>query len=85
MIQYPLTEKIGEPDLLVGRAKEFGLLDKWLGRIPKRLSKSRVILARRKSGKPAIVQRIFNRLWRANGDIIPFYFNIGEKKTWYHR
>ena len=83
MIQYPLPEKIGDPDLLVGREKEFALLNKWLSRIPKRLGKSRVILARRKSGKTAIVQRIFNRLWSADGDIIPFYFNIAEKKNWY--
>ncbi len=83
MIQYPLPEKIGDPDLLVGREKEFAILNKWLSRIPKRLGKSRVILARRKSGKTAIVQRIFNQLWSADGDIIPFYFNIAEMKIWY--
>jgi hypothetical protein len=64
-MQYPLTEKMGEPDLLVGR-KEFQRLNKWLANIPKRLSKSRVIMARRKSGKTAIVQRIFNPLWNQN-------------------
>ena len=53
-MQYPLPESIGNPDLLVGREKEFALLDKWMGRIPKRLSKSRAILARRKSGKTAM-------------------------------
>ncbi len=82
-MQYPLPERIGNPDLLVGRAYEFDLLDKWISRIPQLLSKSRVILARRKSGKTAIVQRIFNRLWDANGAIIPFYFNIPEVKMWY--
>lgn len=81
-MQYPLPERIGNPDLLVGRAKEFGLLNKWLDKIPQRLSKSRVILARRKSGKTAIVQRIFNRLWSANGLIVPFYFSISETKKW---
>ena len=82
-MQYPLAERIGDPDLLVGRAKEFRLLDKWLNNIPKRLSKSRVILARRKSGKTAIVQRIFNRLWSADEMIIPFYFSIAETKKWF--
>ncbi|MCP4216265.1 MAG: hypothetical protein GY765_16575, partial [bacterium] len=38
---------------------------------------------RRKSGKTAIVQRIFNRLWDENGAIIPFYYTIPEKKMWY--
>jgi hypothetical protein len=79
-IQYPLSEKIGEPDLFVGREKEFRLLNKWLSNIPKRLSKYRVILARRKSGKTAIVQRIFNQLWSENGAVIPFYFSFEESQ-----
>jgi hypothetical protein len=80
---YPLAEKIGDPDLLVGRQREFTLLDNWLANIPRRLSKSRVILARRKSGKTAVVQRIFNRLWNENGAVIPFYFDIKDSKVWY--
>ncbi len=82
-MQYPLTEKIGEPELFVGREKEFRLINKWLANIPKRLSKSRAILARRKSGKTAFVQRIFNQLWTANGMVIPFYFDMKETKVWY--
>jgi len=82
-MQYPLTEKIGEPELFVGREKEFRQINKWLANIPKRLSKSRAILARRKSGKTAFVQRIFNQLWTANSMIIPFYFDIKETKMWY--
>jgi hypothetical protein len=82
-MQYPLTEKIGEPELFVGREKEFRQINKWLANIPKRLSKSRAILARRKSGKTAFVQRIFNQLWTENGMIIPFYFDIKETKVWY--
>jgi len=82
-MQYPLVEKIGDPDLFVGREKEFRLLNKWLNNIPKRLSKSRVILARRKSGKTALVQRIFNQVWSENGPIIPFYFSFDESKIWY--
>ncbi len=75
-MQYPLPEKIGDPTLLVGREKEFALFNGWLELIPRRLGKSRVILARRKSGKTAIVQRIFNRLWTDNGAVIPFYYNF---------
>ncbi len=83
IMQYPLQEKIGDPDLLVGRELEFNNFGKWLTLIPRKLSKSRVILARRKSGKTAFVQRIFNQLWSENGDVIPFYFDIAEKKIWY--
>ncbi|MDM8550175.1 hypothetical protein QUF72_08865, partial [Desulfobacterales bacterium HSG2] len=82
-MKYPLREKIGYPELFVGREKESEDLDKWIANIPKKLSISRVILARRKSGKTAIVQRLFNRLWSDNGDVIPFYFDIGENKIWY--
>ncbi len=82
-MQYPLIEKIGNPDLLVGREKEFSNFNKWLSMIPERLSKSRVILARRKSGKTAFVQRLFNQLWSENGAVIPFYFDIADKEIWY--
>ncbi len=82
-MQYPLIEKIGNPELLVGREKEFNQFNKWLSMIPDRLSKSRVILARRKSGKTAFVQRLFNQLWSENGKVIPFYFDIADKEIWY--
>ncbi|WP_139786906.1 hypothetical protein, partial [Desulfamplus magnetovallimortis] len=82
-LKYPLPERIGEPDLLVGREKEFALFHKWIDKIPKRLSKSKVILARRKSGKTAFIQRIFNQLWSANGKVIPIFFELGENKQWY--
>jgi len=82
-MQYPLTEKIGQPELLVGREKEFRQFQKWLDKIPDKLSKSRVILARRKSGKTVFVQRIFNQLWNENGLTIPFFFDVADTKIWY--
>ena len=82
-MQHPLTEKIGDPDLLVGRENEFRHFNNWIANIPKRGSKSTAIMARRKSGKTAIVQRLFNQLWSENGAVIPFYFEFAEKKTWY--
>jgi hypothetical protein len=81
-MQYPLEEKIGDPSLLVGRSREWKNFGKWLRYIPKKLGQSRVILARRKSGKTAFVQRIFNQLWSENGAVIPFYFEIAENKVW---
>ncbi|CAN2042223.1 ATPase domain-containing protein [Candidatus Magnetomoraceae bacterium gMMP-15] len=82
-MQYPLHESIGIPELFVGRKLEFELFDNWLKRIPKQIAKSRAILARRKSGKTAFIQRIFNNLWNENGKVIPFYFSIPDKKMWY--
>jgi hypothetical protein len=82
-MQYPLPEKIGVPELLVGREQEFASFDRWVEGIPRRISKSRVILARRKSGKTAFVQRLFNRVWSENAGVIPFYLDIGDSKWWY--
>ena len=82
-MQYPLTEKIGDPDLLVGRENEFRHFNNWIATMKRRGSKSTAIMARRKSGKTAIVQRLFNQLWSENGAVIPFYFEFAEKKTWY--
>ena len=82
-MQYPLEEKIGVPELLVGRDYEFNFFHKWINGMPLKRSKSRVILARRKSGKTSFVQRIFNQLWSQNGEVIPFYFDIADKDVWY--
>jgi hypothetical protein len=82
-MQYPLEEKIGNTDLLVGREQEFARFDKWIGNMPKKLSKSWAILGRRKSGKTAFVQRLFNKLWSADGQVIPFYISIPDKPIWY--
>ncbi len=82
-MQYPLAEKIGQPELLVGREKEFCQFNKWLDKIPDKMSKSRVILARRKSGKTAFVQRIFNQLWSENGMTVPFFFDVADTEIWY--
>ncbi|MEM7535115.1 MAG: hypothetical protein AAF639_23265, partial [Chloroflexota bacterium] len=84
-MQYPLEEKIGPPELLVGRLDEFTKFNRWLNGIPGRLSKSRVILARRKSGKTSFVQRIFNQLWTQNGVVVPFYFDIADKNISLHK
>ena len=80
-MQYPLIEQIGDPYLFVGREREFRNFGKWIEKIPRQLSKSRVILARRKSGKTAFVQRLFNQLWSANGDVIPFFSILPKKRS----
>ena len=82
-MQYPLKEKIGDPDLLVGREKEFAHFRKWIAGMPRELSKSRAILGWRKSGKTTFVQRLFNEIWSANGQVIPFFYSIPEYKVWY--
>jgi hypothetical protein len=82
-MQYPLPETIGNPDLFVGREEEFKYLYTFLERIPKRLTTSTVILARRKSGKTAILERVFNILW-SNPDmgVIPVFIGMRDAGIW---
>ncbi len=78
--QFPRAERIGDPRLFVGREQEFQIFDKWLRWIEKRVGPSRALLARKKVGKTAFVERLFNRLWVANGKIIPVFFEVSSKK-----
>jgi hypothetical protein len=45
-------------------------------------SKSKAIISRRKTGKSAVMQRLFNILFAQNGQVIPFYFEIRETPQW---
>jgi len=44
-MQYPLEERIGDPDLFVGRHRELANFSQWIDSIPRKRAKSRVILA----------------------------------------
>ena len=55
---YPLKESISNASLLVGWEPEFAEYGKWIADMPHKISKSRVILARKKCGKIAFVQRL---------------------------
>lgn len=79
---YALKERIGDPSLFCGRKKEMTLLLDWAGKIPREISKSRAMLGRRKSGKTAIMQRLFNILWDKQGEVIPFYFEVLDFDQW---
>jgi predicted transcriptional regulator len=81
-MQYPLSEEIGAPELFVGRKKEFAMIDDWVKLIPKRLGKSKAFFSRKKGGKTALVQRLFNRLWCKNGPVVPIFFSIADSEIW---
>ena len=40
------------------------------------------MLARRKMGKTALMERLFNISFYKNDGVIPFYYEIKEKKMW---
>ncbi len=77
-----LKEKIGDPALFTGRKKELDFLLKWVDKIKREIGPSRSMLARRKTGKTAILQRLFNIVFERNDQVIPFYYEVGETDQW---
>jgi hypothetical protein len=81
-MKYALEERIGDPSLFCGRKPQMELLINWANTIPRKIAKSRALLGRRKSGKSAIMQRLFNILWNQNDMVIPFYFEMQDYDQW---
>jgi hypothetical protein len=81
-MEYALEERIGTPDLFVGRKKELAFFLKWIREIKEKKSKSTALMARRKMGKTALMERLFNITFAADDHVIPFYYEVKEKKMW---
>jgi hypothetical protein len=81
-MDYALKERIGKPDLFVGRKKEMAFFLKWIDDIKEEKSQSTAILARRKMGKTALMERLFNITFFKNDGVIPFYYEIKETEMW---
>lgn len=81
-MEYAFEERIGDPDLFTGRKEELDFFLTWIGNIKKRLSQSSALLARRKMGKTALMERLFNITFAKNDGVIPFYYEIKERDMW---
>ncbi len=81
-MEYARKERIGKPDLFTGRKKELAYFLKWIDNIKQEKSQSTALLARRKMGKTAIMERLFNITFAKGDGIIPFYYEIKEVKMW---
>ena len=81
-LTFAREERIGNTALFVGRAEELNSLIQWAIQIPKRLSKSNALLARRKKGKTAILERLYNYIYTLNTNLVPFYFEVKEDDVW---
>jgi hypothetical protein len=77
-----LKEKIGNPELFTGRRKELAFFSKWIDNIKKEISKSTAILSRRKTGKTALMQRLYNLTFEKQHGVIPFYYEVKEGPVW---
>ncbi len=81
-MDYALEERIGNPGLFTGRNEEMEYFLKWINQIKERKSQSTALLARRKMGKTAILERLFNITFYKNDGVIPFYYEMKENKMW---
>ncbi|MGD2085458.1 MAG: hypothetical protein PVH61_04660 [Candidatus Aminicenantes bacterium] len=81
-MDYALEERIGKPELFVGRKKELDFFLRWIDDIKEKKSQSTAILARRKMGKTALMERLFNITFFKNNGVIPFYYEIKEIEMW---
>jgi hypothetical protein len=79
---YALKEKIGKPELFTGRKEELAYFLEWINDIKEEKSMSTAMLARRKMGKTALLERLFNITFYKNDGVIPFYYEIKEIKKW---
>ncbi|HOH13551.1 MAG TPA: hypothetical protein PK291_10000, partial [Thermotogota bacterium] len=81
-IIYALPEQIGNTELFVGRKKEFDYyLGDWYYYLVNNMAQSQAIVARRKKGKTAFLQRLFNILWSCSeSKVIPFYYAIQDQR-----
>ncbi|MDM8549556.1 hypothetical protein QUF72_05740 [Desulfobacterales bacterium HSG2] len=50
-VEFAIEERVGDPDLFIGRAAEPEFLYKWAGNIRKKISRSIAFLGRAKSEK----------------------------------
>jgi len=77
-----LKEKIGNPKLFTGRKRELTFYLNWIELIKRESSLSSAILSRRKTGKTALLQRLYNLTFERNMGVIPFYYEVPEGKQW---
>ncbi|MCP4154418.1 MAG: hypothetical protein GY757_42230 [bacterium] len=78
-MDYVLEERIGNPELFTGRKEELAFFLNWIDNIKEKKSQSTALLARRKMGKTALMERLFNITFAKNDGVIPFYYEIKER------
>ncbi len=81
-MQIYRKEKLSNPDLFTGRSKELAYFKKWVDGIRQQVSPSTAILSRRKTGKSALLERLYNLIFDENDLVVPFFFEIEETDQW---
>ncbi len=81
-MEHAYEERIGNTELFTGRKEELAYYLNWINEIKEKKSPSTAMLARRKMGKTALLERLFNITFSKNDRVIPFYYEIKEKKMY---
>ena len=79
-MEFPVEERIGEQELFTNRQEELAFFDSWVRNIEKKVAISTAIVSHRKVGKTAVLQRLYNQLFRRHDRVIPFLLEIEEQK-----
>ncbi len=77
-VEFAIDERIGDPELFIGRAGELEFLYKWAANIRRKISRSIAFLGRRKIGKSLVLERLYNILYSEHKGVIPFYYEFTE-------
>jgi len=77
----PIPERVGK-GMFTDREREMDSLMEWSGWVADNVGKSRALVSHRRHGKTAIMERFYNRLFWERDDVMPFYFELGERKIW---
>ena len=72
----PLEDLVG--DLFVDREREFELFWDWATNIPKRILNSYALVGRRRTGKTAILVKLFNRLFYEQERVMPVFISFAH-------
>jgi hypothetical protein len=75
----PIRERV-EESIFTDREEELAFLMDWAGKVAKKWEWSLALISPRRYGKTAIMERFYNYLFWERDDVIPFYYELGEKK-----
>ncbi len=77
---FALEEEIGNTELFSGRKADIESIFTWAEGVKGKYKRSLTIMARRKKGKTALLQRVYNMFYTLNDEmIIPFYYKVKEE------
>ncbi|MEM7534542.1 MAG: hypothetical protein AAF639_20340, partial [Chloroflexota bacterium] len=79
----PISERVGV-GMFTDREREMDRLMKWVDLVGQKVGRSRALVSHRRYGKTAIMERLYNRIFRERKDVMPFYFELhdGIHKIW---